>query len=143
MIKTLALAGLTLAVALAPAVAQDTAEQIENLLGDSAAFYELLDTLQTAMEERDAETVAGLVSYPFTARINDAPVELTEEDEFKSQYDTLFAPNVREVILNADPDSLFVNSEGVMLGSGEVWLSPVCVDEACSEATWEILAINN
>ena len=38
---------------------------------------------------------------------------------------------------------LIVTSEGVGLGNGAMWITNICLDDACNETQWGILSINN
>lgn len=41
------------------------------------------------------------------------------------------------------PVQLFVNSDGVMLADGAVWMSGICDNDDCSSSHWAVTSINN
>ncbi|MCP3056722.1 hypothetical protein [Aurantimonas marianensis] len=129
-----------------PAMAQpakDVLGQIEALHGDADGFSAAFDVLQQAMADGDAATVAEFGSYPLTVRANGEVYDVLEAQDLIDNFDSLIAPDTQARVANQDVGDLMVNSEGVMIGAGELWLSAVCDDNACSSARWRIIAINN
>jgi hypothetical protein len=50
---------------------------------------------------------------------------------------------MRSAVGRQQYQDLFVNSDGVMLANGAVWMGAVCEDSACETSHWAIIAINN
>lgn len=129
-----------------PALAQsagDVLGQIESLHGDADGFSAAFDQLQQAMADGDAAAVAALGSYPLTVRANGEVYDVLEAQDLIDNFDSLIAPETQARVANQDVGDLMVNSEGVMVGAGELWLSAVCADNACKNARWRIITINN
>ncbi len=129
-----------------PAMAQsaeDVLGQIESLHGDARGFGAAFDRLQQAMADGDAAAVAKLGSYPLTVRANGEVYDVLEAQDLIDNFDSLVMPDTQALVAGQNLADLFVNSEGVMFGAGEVWLSAVCDDNACNSARWRIIAINN
>ncbi|MEC5290504.1 hypothetical protein VSX64_06240 [Aurantimonas sp. C2-6-R+9] len=123
--------------------AEDVLSQIEALHGDADGFSAAFDVLQQAMADGDAATVAEFGSYPLTVRANGEVYDVLEAQDLIDNFDSLIAPDTQTRVANQDVGDLMVNSEGVMIGAGELWLSAVCDDNACNSARWRIIAINN
>ena len=68
---------------------------------------------------------------------------IADEDDLAAQFDTLFNDKVKAAVSAQTYETLFVNQDGVMFGDGELWISPVCDDEACEFPFINIIAINN
>ncbi len=126
-----------------PSLAQDDMRsQIENALGEAESFDTVYASLTEALYAGDAETIAALVAYPLTAYSDDKSLQIADEAGFIAIFDTILPEATRQTLADQAYDSLFVNAEGVMFGDGEIWVSPVCADDACGSAEWLIIAIN-
>ncbi len=118
-------------------------QQIETLLGDSADYKELFYAFKVAVEEGKSDIVVSLVNYPITVTIDGEEATYESEQELLDNYDSVFTENIVEAISGQDYGSLFVNSEGVMIGNGEVWISGICEDSACSSAPPRVAVIQS
>lgn len=143
----LRLASLSLAVLLlaSPVLAQEEEvyENIENIHGDADGFFELFSLLQDAMMFGDPVTVAQYALYPLTIEANGETYDIFEEQDLLDNFDVLVSPQTQQALLNQDVADLIVTSEGVGIGNGEMWITNVCLDDACEETQWGILSINN
>ena len=99
-------------------------------------------TLQKAVQDDSPEKVAPLIQFPL--RVNDAPGQShsVTARRFTAEYRQIFTPDVKAAILRQEPDEIFRNSKGAMLGNGEVWISGVCLDKDCQVAPPKVTAIN-
>lgn len=82
------------------------------------AFKEVKD----AIAKGDQAEVANHILYPL--RVNDGPGQtllVQTRRDFVDQYDAIITPSVTKAIANQNPDNLFVNYQGVMVGNGEIW----------------------
>jgi len=89
---------------------------------DPKAFLNTFKALQKAVADNDKEKVANYILYPL--RVNDSEKSLTipNKKDFMAKYDQIFTDAIREALVNQKTDDLFVNYQGVMVGSGELWL---------------------
>ncbi|ANL47472.1 MULTISPECIES: hypothetical protein [Rhizobium] len=118
-------------------------DRIEELHGDAAGFDRPLRQLVLAMRSGDAETVAGLAEYPLTVKANGEIYNVENAEDFIENFDDLVTPETRRAVGRQQYEDLFVNSDGVMLANGAVWMGAVCEDNACQDSHWAIIAINN
>lgn len=135
-----------LAALATPALAQSVEavnEQLAFQFGDAAKMEEAIATFQQAVRDGDAETVAALVSYPITVTIDGEDREFADAEEFADSYDEIITPHIAEVVAQQDYAALFVNVDGVMFGSGEVWLTALCEDEACDNMEAKVVTIQD
>jgi hypothetical protein len=58
------------------------------------------------------------------------------------RYDQLFTPPVVAAVEGQTYATLFATAHGVMVGDGEIWFSGSCADEACSDVSVKIIAVN-
>jgi hypothetical protein len=129
------------------ALAQNRADidkAIETNIGDPVKFHDAFICLQHAIEKHDAAAVAALVSYPITVnpKANKA-MRIRTPQAFVASYDKVITPHIAEVIEKQKYDELFVNYQGAMFGSGEVWLTGICKDKECKQTDIKIKTIQN
>ena len=84
-----------------------------------AAAKEFLQQLQHAMKNNNKVAVSKLVAYPL--RINGQKIIVRTPRDLHRQYSKIFTKTISQIILDQNPYTLFANSQGVMLGGGEVW----------------------
>jgi len=134
-----------LALALTGLQAQDGSvnQRIEAVLGAPAPYEAAFKALQSAVARGDAAAVAALVHYPMRARIGDHTVNIASADELQRRYAQVFTPAIAAVVTAQSYDELFVNAQGVMFGSGQVWMNGVCADRACREPQVKVVAIQD
>ena len=135
----------TLPGAIAPLQAQDrtTSESIQFLLGDSTEYREAITAFQEAVIAHDAAGVAALVSYPIPVRIGGAKRTIKTPAKFIAKYDSIVTPAIAAAVQDEPYGDMMVNAKGVMLGRGEVWISGVCRDRACTKADVRIITIQS
>lgn len=127
-------------VALAQTV-EETNARLDQVFGEHESFGEVFDILYRAVDAGDAATVASLAKYPLRVATNGEEYEIDSEQTFIDNYDTIITPGIRDVIVSQDFALLFVNQDGVMYDDGDVWISPICIDDQCNRYRWLITAI--
>lgn len=136
----------TLAFSPMTAAAQSDEEvynRIESLHGNAGDLNEPLLSLVEAMGNSDAATIAGLADYPLRVAANGESYEIQNADDFIENFDTLVTQDTRDAVAGQTYSQLFVNSDGVMLADGAVWMSNVCDNGDCSSSHWAVISINN
>ena len=81
----------------------------------------------------DRVNVSKSISYPIQVYVNGKRREIRHELDFLKYYHQIFTPEFKMKIQQADPQDLFHNWQGVMLGHGEIWFG----------STGSVIAINN
>ncbi|MGM1022886.1 MAG: hypothetical protein ACQEXV_20835 [Bacillota bacterium] len=89
---------------------------------DPKAFLNTFKALQKAVADNDKEKVANYIFYPLLVNDSEKALTIPNKKEFIAQYDQIFTDAIREALVNQKTDDLFVNYQGVMVGSGELWL---------------------
>ncbi|OBZ93926.1 hypothetical protein ADU59_19755 [Pararhizobium polonicum] len=122
---------------------EDVYNRIESLHGNAGDLNEPLLSLVEAMGNDDAATIAGLAEYPLRVAANGESYEIQNADDFIENFDTLVTQDTRDAVAGQTYGQLFVNSDGVMLADGAVWMSNVCDNGDCSSSHWAVISINN
>jgi hypothetical protein len=143
---TLALICLATSVfAAAPAVAQETTvdQAIDATLGDHAKYEAVFAALQKAVAAHDVAGVAALVSYPIRVKIDGKETVIKSAKAFVQHYDAIVTPEIAKAVTQQKYEDLFVNSQGIMFGNGEVWMNGICQDNACKNFDVKVITIQD
>ena len=146
MLRLIATLALIACLGAVPAWAQsdaDTDATIDNVLGDHTLFREAFDAIQQAVSDGDAAAFATWVSYPIKVVADGEEMLLSDEEQFIEHYDNILTDEILQAILDQSWSGLFVNSDGVMFGNGQVWLNGICRDESCAEFDVKIITIQS
>lgn len=123
--------------------AADVDQQIDTILGPHETYANAIQRIQEALNERDIEKLAGYIGYGEAIKVNGADVVINDEADLTARFDELFNERVIKAVTGQAYETLLVNQDGIMFGSGELWLNGVCDDEACQFPFVTIVAINN
>jgi hypothetical protein len=146
LLATLALLSVSL---LAPAsgrtqtTSADLDKSIDQTVGNHVKVHQLLTDLQRSVANHNAAGVAVLIHYPIKVNPGKHPFTVKDQKAFVKDYDRIITPDISDVILKQKYETLFVNSEGAMLGEGEVWITGSCLDKSCKKSDIKIGTIQD
>lgn len=103
----------------------------------------MFDALQQAVAHDDAAAVADLISYPITLSVEGEPVIVKNPAQLTEIYEKIMTPALARAITITAYDAVMVNSQGVMLGDGQAWISGVCRDAACSQSEVKVITLQS
>ena len=63
--------------------------------------------------------------------------------QFTDYYEAIVTPEIAQAVADQSFNELFVSSEGAMFGDGQVWMTEVCLDDACSNSEVKIITIQS
>ncbi|MBK8086060.1 MAG: hypothetical protein IPK28_20770 [Devosia sp.] len=144
--RPLLLALAALALLIVPVMAQTDAGTDATLdleMGDHMAFRAAFEAIQAAVVAGDAIALAEYIPFGEPITVNGQSRVFPDADAFVAAYGEIFTPDVVEAVVAQTYTTLFVNSEGVMFGNGEVWIGGLCNDAACDSFDVKILAIQS
>jgi alpha-beta hydrolase superfamily lysophospholipase len=121
----------------------DLNKSIDMVIGDHVKVQQLLTDLQQSVASHNAAGVAALVHYPIKVNPGKRPFLVKTPKAFIADYDRILTRDISEAILKQKYDALFVNSQGAMLGEGEVWITSFCLDKSCTKSDIKIGTIQN
>jgi hypothetical protein len=126
---------------LSPAIAasaDDAADQ-------SSPDQTFLANLQKALRTNDANWLADHVHYPasyYGVKSGSKGTKIQNKAWFISHYPQLIGPKLRAVVLAQDPDQLFHNYQGIMIGSDpNIWFNNF--GDGPDNIRYEIITIND
>lgn len=118
-------------------------KSIDLSVGDHVKVHELLTQLQAAVAKHNAAAVAALVHYPIKVNPGNKPFTVKNEKAFTKDYDRIITQDIQAAIFKQKYESLFVNSQGAMIGDGEVWITGFCRDKTCKQSDIKIGTIQD
>jgi hypothetical protein len=121
----------------------DLNKSIDLSVGNHVKVQQILTTLQQAVAKHDAATVASLVHYPIKVNPGKKPFTIKNEKGFVKDYDGIITHDIQDAILEQKYENLFVNSQGAMIGGGEVWITGFCRDKSCKQSDIKIGTIQD
>jgi hypothetical protein len=121
----------------------DLNKSIDMLVGDHVKVQHILADLQQSVASHNAAGVAALVHYPIKVNPGKKPFTVKNPKEFIKDYDRIITQDISDAILKQKYEALFVNSQGAMLGEGEVWITSICLDKGCKKSDIKIGTIQN
>ncbi|EKT4099094.1 TPA: hypothetical protein UM365_001294 [Stenotrophomonas maltophilia] len=126
------------AAPVAEAPAEDARARIETLLGDAAQFEKVFNAFKAAVVGGDRAAVVEEVRFPLNVG---GGKKITGPGEFQRNYEKIITPAVVKAVSEQDFGKVFVNQQGVMIGSGQVWLNGQCLDQACTKTEVKVITI--
>jgi hypothetical protein len=118
-------------------------KSIDLSVGDHVKVQQLLTQLQQAVAKHNAAAVAALVHYPIKVNPGKKPFTIKNEKAFIKDYDGIITHDIQDAILKQKYENLFVNSQGAMIGGGEVWITAFCRDKSCKQSDIKIGTIQD
>jgi hypothetical protein len=121
----------------------DLDKSIDLSVGSHVKVQHLLTELQQSVAKHNSAAVAALVHYPIKVNPGKHPITIKSAKAFIKDYDRIITADISDVILKQKYEALFVNSQGVMLGDGEVWITGFCLDKNCKNSDIKIGTIQD
>jgi hypothetical protein len=137
--------GLPISAAQATDSSADSREvdsRLDTLFGSHEAVKEFLTSLKEDSANKRWPAIADMITYPIKIRLGRHRIRIHDPAEFIAHSEAVLTPKVVAAIAQQTYATLFANDRGVMIGSGEVWFSPLCADADCKNAPIKIIAIN-
>jgi len=121
----------------------DLDKSIDLSVGNHVKVQTLLTDLQRSVSQHNAAAVAALVHYPIKVNPGKHPITIKNPKAFIKDYDRIITPDIAAAIYKQKYDALFVNSQGVMIGDGEIWITGFCLDKNCKNSDIKIGTIQD
>jgi hypothetical protein len=121
-----------------PAQAECPGDTVDRMgVGIAKESRDFLGKLSDAVERGDKKQVASMVHYPISVHSAEKTVVIHNPEEFVRDYGHLMNDSVKAKITDKKSSRcLFANSQGFMVGDGEVWFKEF------SRGVFKIIAFN-
>jgi len=108
-----------------------------------ARVAEFLDELQAAIAANDRDHVASLIHYPLRVATKDRRFIVRSKADLIDQYDRIFPPEIKNVLMSEQPDCANISSRGpLMFGDGTVWFNSFAGEKLSTSGEFKIITIN-
>ncbi|WP_256700884.1 hypothetical protein [Paenibacillus sp. P46E] len=85
-------------------------------------FEHNFSLLQKYVKAGKKSDVAHLMLYPLKVNNKGKTIEIKTKKDFIAKYDKIMTAKVKKALLAQKLDKVFINSKGVMVGNGELWM---------------------
>ncbi|WP_275783360.1 hypothetical protein [Pararhizobium gei] len=123
--------------------ADDVRGRIEDLHGNADGFDEAFKLVTEAMKFGDPVTISDLGNYPLTVNANGETYDILSAKDMLDNYGSLVMQETQNAVSEQQYGDLIVNSDGVGLANGALWMSAICDNDDCTQSHWAIMSINN
>ena len=94
----------------------------------------------------DPPRLAALVLYPITLRATDAggerAIDIPDAGTFAAEYGRRLTPAFVSAVRDEAAGRVHIDDNGAALGSGRIWIAPVCATESCVEHRSGVIAVS-
>ncbi|MCB2300832.1 hypothetical protein [Clostridium tagluense] len=97
--------------------------------------------IQNYIANDNKAKLAEEIKYPINVKINGKAIKIQNKDELIKNYDKIFYADYKQKISKAPTKYLFVNYQGIMVGSGLIWINDFI--STGSNSKLMVSAINN
>jgi hypothetical protein len=100
--------------------------------------------LRQATQDNDTNWICAHVAYPLSVKIGGRKLRIKTNHDCQLRYKKLFSNKIRLAIESQSAENLFMNWQGIMVGRGELWITPVLRETKNGKVIeYYITAINN
>ena len=121
-------------------------QRLDALFGEHERYLAFFQELKDAVIRDDRKKVAGLVNYPLNVFTGRRRMVVRSPAELLRRYREVFNDNVVRAVKAQEPDTLFANWQGVMVGDGQIWFAGVCAgkdrDAPCADKVIKVITVN-
>ena len=106
-----------------PKLSPEIEASYRSLNFDPLKAYDGFRRVKAAFRSGDVKLLARVVNYPLavTGKVRRT---IRNREQLLAARETVMTPRIREVVATSSFETAFVRDKGVMLGSGEVWITP-------------------
>ncbi|MBM6580843.1 hypothetical protein ILT44_11670 [Microvirga sp. BT689] len=106
-----------------PKLSPEVEASYRKLNFDPVAAYYSFRRVKAAFRSGDVQLLARVTQYPLSVT-RKAKRMIRDRDQLVAAKDTLMSPRLREVAAESTFEAVFVRDKGMMLGEGEIWITP-------------------
>lgn len=100
---------------------------------DAEAVHTFILRVQQALLQGEGEALVGLVGFPLRVNGPDGTEYIESPDALRGRVAEVFPPDVTRLILKCPRTQLHCEARGVMIGSGQAWITPQTLADGTRE----------
>ena len=114
-----------------------------DLYGTNDDVENFIKHTKTSILKNDKEWIANHIKYPLKTTLNKTkPITIKDKKQLLDNFDFIFHQNFKDEIKLFSSYNLFCNYQGVMFGSGQIWITNK-PNSTSNKYDYIIKAINN
>jgi hypothetical protein len=119
---------------------KDSCEYVAAGFDDQEAVDTFATKFLQSVKDQDRKAVAAAIDYPVTVTIKGKRKTIKKSADLIKNYDDIFSPALVARLSECPPVHLFSRDQGVMIGSGQIWIGAVDVGK---KTLPRVIAVNN
>lgn len=96
---------------------------------EAAPVHAVIADLQAAVLRGDVTAVAARVQFPLQVHSPEGSRWVPDAATLATEFPRIFTPEVRAALAKCPRSALFSSPQGVMVGSGDLWIAPKTKDD--------------
>lgn len=130
------------AAQLPPGLPEEFLKRAAALNYDLNALWATFSQAKASYRSRNLAALWRVCSSPLLVIDEGKRHEVKSLVELHGLAQTVFAPKIRNAVLQCEFASLFLNSQGAMIGDGELWIKEICKDRECRKSKFAVSTID-
>ena len=121
----------------------DYKHRYNELYGSDDEIEKFMKRVKNSIQNGDKEWIADNICYPISIKLSgNNQINIENKNQFIMHYDQIFHQKFKNKISASCICNMFTNSQGVMLGDGEIWINNT-LNSSSSNYNFCIIALNN
>jgi len=109
---------------------------------DLAKLWAAFSQVKTSYQSRNPAALWHVSTVPLLVIGNGRRIEVKSLRQLRRLEPIIFAAKIRGAVAQCEFASLFLNSDGAMIGDGEVWIKEICEDAECKKSKFLVSTID-
>ena len=109
---------------------------------DPAKLWAAFSQVKASYQARDLTALWRVSSAPLLVIDKGRRFEVKSLHQLRRLVHIVFAAKIRDAVARCEFASLFLNSDGAMIGDGELWIKEICPDTECGSSKFLVSTID-
>jgi hypothetical protein len=103
---------------------------------DLRKLWVAFSRVKASYRSRDLASLWSISAVPLLVLAKGRRFQVKSLSQLRRLAPIVFAAKIRDAVSQCEFASLFLNSDGAMIGDGELWIKEVCLDQKCRSSNF-------
>jgi hypothetical protein len=127
---------------LPPGLPDEFLKRASALNYDLAKLWAEFSQVKTSYQSRNAAALWRASTIPLLVIDKGRRFKVKSLRQLRRLAPIVFAAKIRDAVGRCEFASLFLNSDGAMIGDGELWIKEICLDTECKNSKFLVSTID-
>ncbi len=109
---------------------------------DLRKLWAAFSQVKASYQSRDLAALWRVAAVPLLVIDQGRRFEVKSLSQLRRFTPVVFAAKIRDAVAQCEFASLFLNSDGAMIGDGQLWIKEICEDARCQESKFLVSTID-